>query len=36
VESGAGLKDMHEEIDKLIESLQDRQGRVMQHLRRAR
>jgi dephospho-CoA kinase len=34
VESGAGLQDMHEEIDKLIESLQDRDGRAMQRLRR--
>ncbi|HXG79965.1 MAG TPA: dephospho-CoA kinase [Methyloceanibacter sp.] len=34
VESGAGLADMHEQIDKLIESLQNREGRVMQHLRR--
>ena len=32
VDSGTSLKDMHEEIDKLIESLQDRQGRVMERL----
>jgi len=36
VESGTGLEDMHEEIDKLIESLQNREGRVMRHLRRMR
>jgi dephospho-CoA kinase len=34
VESGAVLQDMHEEIDKLIESLQDREGRAMKRLRR--
>jgi dephospho-CoA kinase len=34
VDSGTSLKDMHEEIDKLIESLQDREGTVMQRLRR--
>jgi dephospho-CoA kinase len=33
VDSGTSLKDMHEEIDKLIESLQDREGRVMERLR---
>jgi dephospho-CoA kinase len=36
VESGTGLEDMYEEIDKLIESLKMREGRVMQHLRRVR
>lgn len=33
VDSGASLEDMQAEMDKLIESLQDRQGRVMQRLR---
>lgn len=33
VDSGAGLEDMQAEIDKLIESLQDREGTVMQRLR---
>jgi dephospho-CoA kinase len=34
VESGTSLQDMHEEIDRLIESLKMREGRVMQRLRR--
>jgi dephospho-CoA kinase len=34
VDSGTSLKDMHAELDRLIESLQDRQGTVMQRLRR--
>ena len=34
VESGTGLQDMHEEIDRLIESLKMREGRVMERLRR--
>jgi dephospho-CoA kinase len=33
VDSGASLADMHEEIDKLIESLKSREGRVMERLR---
>lgn len=33
VDSGTGLEDMQTEIDKLIESLQDREGTVMQRLR---
>ena len=33
VDSGESLEDMHRALDKLIESLQNRQGRVMQHLR---
>ena len=33
VDSGLPLADMHAGIDKLIESLQTREGRVMQHLR---
>ena len=33
VDSGTSLGDMQNQIDKLIESLQDRQGRVMQRLR---
>jgi dephospho-CoA kinase len=33
VDSSTSLADMHAEIDKLIESLQDRQGRVMERLR---
>jgi dephospho-CoA kinase len=36
VDSGARLEDMHQALDKLIESLQNRQGRVMQQLRRRR
>jgi dephospho-CoA kinase len=34
VESGTGLQDMHEEIDRLIESLKMREGRVMERLLR--
>jgi dephospho-CoA kinase len=34
VESGTGLQDMHEEIDRLVESLKMREGRVMERLRR--
>jgi dephospho-CoA kinase len=34
VESGTDLQDMHEEIDRLIESLKMREGRVMERLRR--
>lgn len=33
VESGTSLADMHQEIDRLIESLKSREGRVMQRLR---
>ncbi len=33
VDSGTGLADMNEQIDKLIESLRGRQGRVMERLR---
>ena len=33
VDSGTGLEDMQAEIDKLIESLQDREGTVMRRLR---
>ena len=33
VDSGTGLADMHEQIDRLIESLRGRQGRVMERLR---
>lgn len=33
VDSSTGLAHMHEEIDRLIESLQTRQGRVMERLR---
>jgi dephospho-CoA kinase len=36
VDSGTSLEDMHRALDKLIESLQNRQGRVMQQLRRKR
>ncbi len=35
VDSSTSLADMHAEIDKLIESLQDREGRVMERLRRS-
>jgi len=35
VDSGTSLKDMHDALDKLIESLQDRKGRVMERLRRS-
>jgi dephospho-CoA kinase len=34
VDSGASLEQMHAELDKLIESLHHRQGRVMARLRR--
>lgn len=34
VDSSTSLTDMHEEIDRLIESLQNRGGRVMERLRR--
>ncbi len=33
VDSGAGLADMHRQIDKIIESLRGRRGRVMERLR---
>jgi dephospho-CoA kinase len=33
VDSGTGLADMHRQIDKLIDSLRGRKGRVMEHLR---
>jgi dephospho-CoA kinase len=33
VDSGESLEDMHRALDKLVESLQNRQGRVMQQLR---
>ena len=33
VDSSTSLEDMHRALDKLIESLQNRQGRVMQRLR---
>jgi dephospho-CoA kinase len=33
VDSGSGLADMQRQIDKLIESLRGRQGRVMERLR---
>ena len=33
VESGSGLENMQAEVDKLIESLQDRAGTVMERLR---
>jgi dephospho-CoA kinase len=36
VESGTSLEDMHREIDKLVESLQDREGSVMDRLRSKR
>jgi dephospho-CoA kinase len=36
VDSGESLEDMHRALDKLVESLQNRQGRVMQQLRRKR
>jgi dephospho-CoA kinase len=34
INSGTSLKEMHAELDQLIESLQDREGRVMERLRR--
>jgi dephospho-CoA kinase len=33
VDSGTTLEDMHERLDRLIESLQDREGEVMERLR---
>jgi dephospho-CoA kinase len=33
VDSGTSLADMHRQIDKLIESLEGREGRVMERLR---
>jgi dephospho-CoA kinase len=36
VDSSTRLEDMHEEIDRLIESLQQREGRVMERLRHQR
>jgi dephospho-CoA kinase len=36
VDSGSTLEDMHRALDKLIESLQDEDGRVMERLHRAR
>jgi dephospho-CoA kinase len=33
VDSGTSVQDMHAEIDKLIESLKTREGRVMERLR---
>jgi hypothetical protein len=33
VDSSTSLQDMHDEIDKLIESLKMREGRVMERLR---
>jgi dephospho-CoA kinase len=36
INSGTSLEDMHAEIDKLIESLKRREGRVMERLRHAR
>jgi hypothetical protein len=33
VDSGTSRADMHEALDKLIESLHKRDGRVMQQLR---
>jgi dephospho-CoA kinase len=33
INSGTSLKEMHAELDQLIESLQDREGRVMERLR---
>jgi dephospho-CoA kinase len=35
VDSSTSLADMHAEIDKLIESLRRREGRVMERLRRS-
>jgi dephospho-CoA kinase len=35
INSGTSLKEMHAELDRLIESLQDREGRVMERLRRS-
>jgi dephospho-CoA kinase len=36
VDSGTSRADMHEALDKLIESLHKRDGRVMRRLRRRR
>jgi dephospho-CoA kinase len=36
VDSGTSLKDMHAALDKLIESLQDKKGRVVKRLRAKR
>jgi dephospho-CoA kinase len=33
INSGTSLKEMHAELDQLIESLQNREGRVMERLR---
>jgi dephospho-CoA kinase len=33
INSGTSLKEMHADLDQLIESLQDREGRVMERLR---
>jgi dephospho-CoA kinase len=33
INSGTSLKEMHVDLDQLIESLQNRQGRVMERLR---
>jgi dephospho-CoA kinase len=33
INSGTSLEEMHAELDQLIESLQDREGRVMERLR---
>ena len=33
VDSGSGLENMQAAVDKLIESLQDREGTVMERLR---
>jgi dephospho-CoA kinase len=33
VDSGTSLADMHRQIDKILESLRGREGRVMQRLR---
>ncbi len=35
ISSGTSLKEMHAELDQLIESLQDREARVMERLRHA-
>jgi dephospho-CoA kinase len=34
VDSGTSLENMHEQLDRLIESLQTRNGEVMEQLRR--
>jgi dephospho-CoA kinase len=33
INSGTGLKEMHSHLDQLIESLQNREGRIMERLR---